>query len=317
MATFVCDKCDKNFTRRESLDYHMKNKVCVGKTYNYDVCDEKNFACKFCNRRFTKATSMYRHTNHFCKIKKADTKNKEDILESLIKNQQETDKQLKQLKEANEILSKNFKKETVDLKKENKQLKQEVKTLKKNIKVVKNIDNSKNNNGIINNNINNHVHNNNIVLVTYGKEDMTRFDKKDILKVLHDGFFSSVSLTKSVHFNPKYPEYHNIFISNIKNRYAMMYVDGKWIMTLKEDLINKLYEDKKSFIEENFDEFMDSLPESRKRALHKWVDMDEEDQKVKEIKEQLKLLLYNSRNMVDDHITISSSLVNVNKKLIK
>jgi hypothetical protein len=55
-----------------------------------------------------------------------------------------------------------------------------------------------------------------------------------------------LNLTETLHFNPKYPEYHNIYISNMQDKYAMTY-DGKdWNLTIKEDLINKIYDDKKT-----------------------------------------------------------------------
>jgi hypothetical protein len=37
----------------------------------------------------------------------------------------------------------------------------------------------------------------------------------------------------------------------MKDKYAMMYDGKQWTLTTKEDLITKIYEDKKSYIEEN------------------------------------------------------------------
>ena len=154
-----------------------------------------------------------------------------------------------------------------------------------------------NGNKIINN-INNGTINNNIILVGDGKEDMSKIEHKEILKGLQNGFYSTVKLTDTIHFNPKYPEYHNIYISNIKDKYGMMY-DGKdWTLIPKSELIDKIYDNKKNYIEENVEEFYDSLSLTRKRALERWFDTDEEHDKIKEIKEKIKLLLYNKRHIV-------------------
>ena len=43
--------------------------------------------------------------------------------------------------------------------------------------------------------------------------------------IFHKGFKSVENLTKSLHFDKNRPENHNIYISNIKDNYVMMY-DG-------------------------------------------------------------------------------------------
>jgi hypothetical protein len=203
---------------------------------------------------------------HTCKIKKQNDKQKDEILERLIK-----------LEEENKKLQKKI---TKMEKKENRQIK---KITNNNITT----NNSSINNGTV---INNHIN-----LVAYGREDMSKIDKKEILMILRKGYDSTLGLTETVHFNPKYPEYHNVYITNMKDKYAMMY-DGKcWNLTIKEDLINRLYDDKKDYIEENVEDFVKFLTKSQKNALDRWANTDEEDKKIKRLKERIKLLLYNSR----------------------
>jgi GTP-binding protein EngB required for normal cell division len=173
----------------------------------------------------------------------------------------------------------------------------------KNTKIVTNnnnndhsMNNSNNTKTINNGNVNNVV--NNINLVGYGFEDISRLDKGDILSALQNGYNSTIRLTEAVHFNPKYPEYHNVYISNIRDKYGMLY-DGKdWNLRVKEELINMIYDDKKSYIEENLEEFLASLSVSRRRALDRWLATDDDDAKISKIKEEIKLLLYNKRNIV-------------------
>ena len=164
--------------------------------------------------------------------------------------------------------------------------------LKKTVRVTKNITNTHNiNNGIV-------AH---INLIGYGKEDLSKIDKNEIIKAIQQGFNSTIKLTETLHFNPKHPEYHNIYITNVKDKYAMMY-DGKdWNLTMKYDLINKIYDDKKNYIEENIDEFINSLSSSRKKALDRWLVTDGEDEKINKVKNEIKLLLYNKRNFVTDN----------------
>jgi hypothetical protein len=126
---------------------------------------------------------------------------------------------------------------------------------------------------------------------------MTKLDRNEILRVLKVGYDSTIRLTETLHFNPKYPEFHNIYITNMKDKYAMIYDGNKWTLTIKNDLIDRIYDDKKSYIEENVDDFVESLNGSQRRALDRWANTDEKDKKIRKLKERIKLLLYNLRNM--------------------
>lgn len=308
---FTCDNCNQSFTRKASLDYHIKK----------NACREKNFNCKYCQAPFSSKRSMYRHIQISCKVRKEEERVKSEIYLRLVK-----------LEEENKKLNEKF----LDNEKENNKLKKKVASMEKFVNVsttdptqdnnpdtptvpslVRSTKSRKNNvknnmtninNGNINNNIsnniNNSINNNTIVaqmnLVGYGLEDMSKIDKNEMVKILQKGFKSAIGLTETLHFNPKYPEYHNIYISNIKDKYAMMYDGKNWELTMKEDLINKIYDDKKNYIEDNIEEFLDSLSPSRRKALERWLETDESDNKISKIKEEIKLLLYNKRDFIID-----------------
>jgi len=267
MSKHKCENCNKEFSVKRNLDYHINNKVCI----------DKHHSCKLCGNKFNSNISMYRHMRTACKVKKQEDVTKEDILERLLKLE-EDNKKIKKLEE------------------DNKKLKKEIKKLKS-INPTINNGTINTNNGIINTN-------NNIVLIGYGREDMDKIDSNDILKSMKKGFYSTITLTDTVHFNPKYPEYQNIYISNIKDKYAMMYDGKNWTLTTKTELIERLYDDKKYFIEENLEKFCNSITGSQKRALERWINIDEEHIKIKAIKERIKLLLYNKRNIPLNNVDI-------------
>jgi hypothetical protein len=70
MNKYECNKCLRAFTRNESLLYHIAKNVCIP-VQNNEQSDNAN-ECKFCGKMFTTATSMYRHMNHICRIKKSE-----------------------------------------------------------------------------------------------------------------------------------------------------------------------------------------------------------------------------------------------------
>jgi hypothetical protein len=253
------------FSSNKNLKYHSENNSC--KVYDFE--------CKYCRKQFTTSTSMHRHVRLSCNVKKEEDSKKDKIYERLLELEKKSEK--------------------IDvLEKENTLLKMKVTAMEKKSRVVKNIHNGEMNinQGTINNTTNQ------IVLVGYGQEDLSKLGKNELIKIFQNGYNSTLKLTEAVHFNPKYPEHHNIYISNIKDKYAMMFDGKKWTLTMKDDLINKIYDDKKNYIEENLEDFLDSLSTSRKKALDRWLETDEENAKISKIKNEIKLLLYNKRDLI-------------------
>ena len=295
---YICKICKKEFKRKENLEYHTKKNVC--KHAAVDIDDTDKPICKYCFKPFSSQTSMYRHIRSTCSIKKTDDMQRDEIYERLLELEEKT-KEIDVLK-----------KKTEDVEKENKKLKKKVMTLEKNNHKVSNITN--NNTKNINNGIVAHIN-----LIGYGKEDLSKIDKNEILRAIQQGFNSTLKLTETLHFNPKHPEYHNIYITNVKDKYAMLFDGENWNLIMKDELINKIYDDKKNYIEENLDDFIDSLSVSRKKALERWLASEEDDDRINKVKNEIKLLLYNKRNLImdkrDDIVVESKKTIKIVKKV--
>jgi len=311
MTDHVCDKCKKTFDSKQNLIYHIDN----------NVCDEKEYSCKYCPNKFSSKSTMYRHMRISCKVKKKNDNEKELILDKLMKIEEDNKKKDEENKKRDEKLTK-LEKDYKKLQEENEKFKIQMKKNKTTVIKRQATLSNNNSNNTINNTINNNTINNGtvinaaITLVAYGKEDMSKINQADILKVLQNGFKSTVRLTEVIHFNPNFPEYHNIYIPNMKDKYAMMYDGKKWTLMTKDELIEQIYDDKKYYIEDNLDEFINSLSLSHKKALERWLETDDEDTKIKSIKENIKLLLYNSKKLAIEH---KNARVNASKsnKVIK
>jgi len=293
LTMFECKNCGKTFSSNENLQYHITNKVC-----------DKEHKCRHCVAVFTSKNGMYRHMRDYCKFnpdRVGNAENKEEVDEK-----EEVKNKIIQLEKDNAELKKNMELLMEQLMKSNNLMtltdkdkdKQDKKVEKKNKtnekKQVENVNQGLVNNGSINNSV---INVNNITLVAYGKEDMSKIDKNEFAKILRNGFNSSIKLTEALHFNPNFPEYHNIYISNMKDKYAMLYDGTNWNLTMKDTLIDKIYDDKKNYIEQNLEQFVESLRPSQINALKRWIDTDDDTPKIKNIKEEIKLLLYNKKDM--------------------
>tara|TARA_X000000950_G_C13549471_1_gene510928 strand:- start:254 stop:583 length:330 start_codon:yes stop_codon:yes gene_type:complete len=107
-------------------------------------------------------------------------------------------------------------------------------------------------------------------------------------------------LIKKIHFDPDKPENHNIYISNIKNNYAMIYDGDKWNLTNKDDLINEILEEKEIIIEEKLEQWLEKgrqYPEIMKKFT-RYLEKKENDVVLDKIKDEVKLVLFNNRNLV-------------------
>ena len=110
MVEYTCSKCDKTFKQKGHYKAHLNRKFPCVKLINTKqqksldklapnlVQNKDNIKCEFCNRSFTRKSSLIRHYNR-CKIKK------DNILVSKINDLniiiQEQNKNIKDLQEKN------------------------------------------------------------------------------------------------------------------------------------------------------------------------------------------------------------------------
>ena len=68
-------------------------------------------------------------------------------------------------------------------------------------------------------------------------------------------------LVQKVHFCKNKPENMNIYISNIKDKYAIVYNDNQWQITNKKEQIDDLFDTNENILENWYDKYKDAHPE--------------------------------------------------------
>ncbi len=287
----------------QSLDEIQSNTHLVGN-------NNKDHECNYCHKTFTRKNVLYKHIKLNCKVAKQDDKNKQDIFDKLVllenKNkeyEEEIKNKDKEIKNKDKLLKeeiKNKKQLEKEIKNKDKQIEEEIKKLRDELNIMQNGNiNSNNNINNSNNNTNNTI---NINIVSHGEEDVGKMMDM-LLKSAKRGLNSVLTLTDQIHFDPMLPEFHNIYIPDIKNKHAMVFENG-WKLKNTEDVISNIHDVKSSIISENKDLFFDKLNPSEQRNYIKWhkISNDKTNEEynayITNSFDSIKLLLFNKRNIV-------------------
>ena len=108
-------------------------------------------------------------------------------------------------------------------------------------------------------------------------------------------------MIKLVHFNNKHPENMNLCISNLKNDYVMVFDGEEWVVKNRDDMFDKLISDSEKILQSKFMKWFDNAKEDDKynKAVEKFkkcLNKSSNQTLINNIKKELKLLLYNTRN---------------------
>ena len=147
----------------------------------------------------------------------------------------------------------------------------------------------------IQNNINIHNKNKN-KKNTYGKEDISYITNKDYELILNKGCKSILHLIEFIHCNKNKPENQNIYISNMRDKYILIFDDEQWQIDQRDVVLQQMIDDKIIFLINKFDELIDILDQGtidnfKKFYFHEIYD----DKIIKRIKDDIILLLYNGK----------------------
>jgi len=223
-----------------------------------------------------------------CKVKKQEIEEKENILNKLL--------------EQNSLLA-----STINQQKE--QIDQLIKTNESLINHMK-IKQTQHNRNVKNQN-NGTINNNTINIVGFGKEDLKKIENKEFFEALTQmGYKIPAKMVEKIHINDKYPEYKNIYISDINRGKAMVYDGKRWVLERYDKLSDKLLDKILNFMEERYEEIKDDKNitdknktnmENKLKILQIMKDYEEEEEKERheylrsQCKDKIKMDLYNNR----------------------
>ena len=266
---YSCEACKYSTTKKYNFEKHLASRthLLVQEKAQADeklavvsrpLAEESPFRCHYCDQGYRHKSSLSKHIKYSC------TKNKDEDLKELVRLmnvQLETQRQ--------EFTKK------IDA-----QAKQIEKLMGK-LEI----------HGSFNT-----THIQNINLLAYRESDLSHLTDQDYKSCLKKINHCVKQMIEKIHFNPSKPENMNIYISNIKDKYIMVYDGSNWNLANKKDELDRLYEEKEMMLEE----WLESNPEKElKEKFMKYLNNKEKDECLNHIKEEIKLMLYNNQKMIE------------------
>jgi DNA-binding protein H-NS len=225
------------------------------------------YECKYCKKVLQHQSSLSRHIKYSCK------QNKDEDLKELARLFNEKEKKMN----------------TNDS-----ELIQQMQKMQKQIdKLTNKLQIQNINKGTVNN-TNNTI---NIQLLNHSETDYSHLTPKDYLTCIKNCNYCVKSLIEKVHFNPEKPENMNIFLSNIKGNYVMVYKDNEWQIRNKQRQIDDLYDSNEFVLETWYDEYKEKYPHII-NSFQKYLKNKDEDVVLNRVKDEILMMLYNNRRMI-------------------
>ena len=285
MPTYRCDLCDYETIYRANYDKHIHSKKHINLTKSCQIvpnhaiscqivpnhaisCQKEDptleYVCKYCSKSYKHKCSLNKHIKYSC-----DKNNDEDIQELV------------------RLMNKKFEQE---LELHRKQIESQNKQIEKLMSKLQ-MSNTVNSHNNSNNNITNTV--NNIKILAYKDTDISHLTDKDYAFCIKQVNFCVKSMIEKVHFNPEKPENMNIYISNLKDKYMMVYEDDNWNIKNKKEL-DYLYETNEMYLEQWLDEEQHKYPHLKEK-FERYLENKENDETLNTIKDDIKMMMYNKR----------------------
>jgi hypothetical protein len=298
---YICNICNIEFKFKSLLDTHKKRKKTC--EINYLKINDNLYKCKYCSAEYSRSTYV---NNHIVSCTEKIKYDKDKEIEKLKELLDEKD-------EKNRILTNKIQTLEIELfsmkKKKNNKIIQSVpinSTTNNTSTTNSNNTSTNNSNNTTNTNSNNTIENsnnsiNNTIIVNFGKETIDGLNLKDRKEIIMECMLSIPKCVEKVHFNDALPNQKNTYLTSLKADHGFKYIDGDFVATDLDDLIDDILEKRK----EDVREILENKKELKisaftiEKIFELLDDLDSGNkEKIDLVKKDIKYVLYNNRHKV-------------------
>lgn len=278
----VCDLCDYHTIYKSNYMKHLKTNKHQKMLRNEkdfrskrqimalsNMTEDETLICKYCMCKFRHKSSLSKHIKYTC------TKNEDEDLKELVRL---LNLQLEQQRKQNESQMDEYRNHIESQQRQITKLTEKLQVPQQ-----------------INNNCNNKTIN---VRVSYKDTDISHITNKDYQNIINTTNMCVKNLIEKAHFDIEHPENMNIYISNMKDKYIMVYTDGNWELKYKKTELQDLYDTNEMRLEEWLNFY--GTNELRK-TFAKYTENKKKEDVIKMINEEIKLMMYNKRNLIENN----------------
>ena len=258
---YTCDLCDKMFTTKQNFHRHNERLT---------PCNlKKTNKCKWCDKLFSDSSNCSRHEKDSCPVKQQQSMNSE-MAEKV---------RLLELKiiELKEMVDNGINP-----------------TQSAGINGSLNTTNTNSHNTNITNNTNSN--NINITINKYGYESLSHISPKKMTAIFRKCYESIPAFIMLKHFDKSAPQNRNVYIADLKSKYALTYDGNRWNITDRNDLLDEMYNDNLYYLEGKYEENYEDLDDTTATKFRTFLDSKDDDSTMKMVKDNIRKMLYNERN---------------------
>ena len=283
MKKYHCECCNFSSHIKTHYDKHLNTKKHqklaeispkLAEISHKSEKEIQTYECKYCDKVFKHQSSLCKHIKYTCK------KNKDEDFQELARLLNEKDKQLT-------LKDKQMDKQLALRDKKMEMMQKQIDKLTSKLQI-HNV-----NQGLIHNG-NNTI---NIQLLNHPDTDYSHLTPNDYMSCIKDCNKCVKSLIEKVHFNVNKPENMNIYLSNIKGKYLMIYKDNAWQIQDKKSQVDELYDNNEFVLEAWYDDYKEKYPDII-ASFQRYLQNRDENEMLNNIKEEILVMLYNKRKMI-------------------